>query len=161
MNTRRAFLAGTAGLSAAALAACATGTTNQVVTIAQQVVDDAGLIANGIAAEVGPLQTLGVTLTPDTLTKINAGVTAAKNLVAGMAANVALPLVQQIVADVNAVVAAVGAAGATVPSSVQNVIGAAEALLPLVELAVGLVVAPKVGRMSPAQARRVLAAAHR
>lgn len=156
MQISRRVLLGASALLPLGLAACVG---QDAATIGQQVVTDVRLIANGLAAELPAISTLtGVDAA--TLADINAKVAealaAAQQVVAGMAQSAAQPLVQQIGSDVAAVLAALGGV-TSIPTNVQQIIAAVEALLPVVMAAVGLFAARKATRMTPAQARVVLA----
>jgi hypothetical protein len=70
-------------------------------------------------------------------------------------ANSAKSLVQQALADVQAIVGNLPA-NVNLPSSVQTALAAISALMPVIEAAVGLFGAPRRSSMSPEQARAVL-----
>jgi hypothetical protein len=79
----------------------------------------------------------------------------AQALLAAQDANSAKSLVQQAIADVQAVIGNLPA-NVKLPSSVQTALAAISALMPVIEAAVGLFGAPRRSSMSPEQARAVL-----
>jgi hypothetical protein len=146
MNRRR-FLTGTAiGTAGLALAACANlkGLTAQ--GIAQQVVADAELVANGLAAVVPNLAGVPAALVTVIENVAKDAVQAANDLSATMTATAAQPLVQRIEADVQVVVKDV--AGFVSNVKVSQIISDIETLLPLVMTAVGLVVPAALAKAS-------------
>lgn len=161
MFTRRQLLAGAAAFPfVAALAGCA-GTTAAGSAL-QQAISDAGLIATGLAGALKQLA--AASFSAPILVKATTAVADIQAAVAALAsaasATAAQPLVQRIGADVNAVVGVL--AGLPLPAPVSTALTAASVLLPVIEAAVGIVVsavAPHAqSAMTPAQARRALAA---
>ncbi len=144
------------------LAACAGTTSTQVTQYAQ----DANLIGAGLNGAVAALKA-DPTVSPATIgvvsTYVAAVQTAAQEVATAASANAAQGPTGQLVQAVNALVA--GASGiAVLPPDIRTIFAAASALLPPIEIAVGL--APAAGAapaaMSPDEARlRLAAAAHR
>ena len=157
--TRRAILGATV-FAPVALAGCATlsGNPNQ---IAAQVLNDANLIASGLANALPGLQAskvvpAGVMAQAQALVgKIQAS---AASMSATISKNSAQPIVTQIEQDVNAFAALL--AGLPLPPPYAQVVQAAVVLLPVIEIGVGLAVPAGASHaMTPAEARLVLKAA--
>jgi hypothetical protein len=153
---RRSFFA--AILASSALVACSTITDSGVANAAT----DAALIADGLAAVDVQLGNLGV-IDPKTMTVIGSALGSVQSVATALAKvtdkAAAQPLVTKLETYVNAFVSA--AAGIPLlPPSIQLALQAASILLPVIEVAVGLVLpsAPKASAatMTPAQARLVL-----
>lgn len=154
--TRRiVFSAGLASMFA--IAAC---TTQQANTIGQQVVTDVNILSNGLTPI---LPQLAPSVPPDAQARIAvlvAQVQAAVNaIVPGMTAALAQPTVVTIGNAVNAIAAELQTVPG-IPTNVRNTVTAAQALLPLIEVAVNMVipVGASPSGMSPAQARMILRA---
>ena len=147
---RRHVLTGANTLFVAALIGCARSS-----DVPATVATDAGLIASGLAgafkdisAVPGAIVAALADLASTALALADADTIAS-----------AQPLVQRIEADVNAVVAAVGAL--SLPANATSAIQAAQVLLAVIEAGANLVVAASGARgtMAPEPARLVLAAA--
>lgn len=144
------------------LASCATSNVNNAQVA--QAARDVAAIAGALEAELPALQQAGVPA--DTVAKVSTYVadlqTVSSALSTATTQAAAQPLVQRVESDVNAVLAAVN--GLAIPGTPGAVLRAAAALLPVIEAAVNLVVAPAAApaTMTPDAARTVLnAAAHR
>jgi hypothetical protein len=159
MTTFKRAIAGVSIIALLAVSACAGQTGNQV---AQTVVTDANTLATGLAAELPALAALpGANAAA--IAKIEADVAdlqkATSALSASLTTTQAQPLVQQIEADVNALISV----GATLPlpAGINVAFQAAEVLLPVLEAGVNMAapvgVAP--GHMTPDQALAILRAA--
>ena len=157
--TRRAVLGATV-FAPVALAGCATlsGNPNQ---IAAQVLNDANLIASGLANALPGLQASKVVPAPvmaqaqALVGKIQAS---AASMSATISKNSAQPIVTQIEQDVNSFAALL--AGLPLPPPYAQVVQAAVVLLPVIEIGVGLAVPAGASHaMTPAEARLVLKAA--
>jgi hypothetical protein len=159
MTIFKRAIAGVSVIALLAVSACAGQTGNQV---AQTVVTDANTLATGLAAELPALAALPGANTA-AIAKIKADVAdlqkATSALSASLTTTEAQPLVQQIEADVNALVAA----GATLPlpAGVSVAFQAAEVLLPVLEAGVSMAVpaGAAANAMTPDQAVAVLKAA--
>lgn len=143
------------GVSAIALAACANGQTAQQVT--QNVVTNVGLIANGLVNFLAVSQGLPQA-TRDSVSGYARDISdIAGQISTAMSQNAALPLIQKISADIDAVASAVqgklqpGSQGAIILADIREV-------LPLVQIAVGMVSLAAVPTASPAGAQARLAA---
>lgn len=138
--SRRTLL--TSGAALLALAGCQSRSTAGA-GLAKQVVDDAAAVAGGLQAVLGPLVAV-VGLSPATAATVSNLVgdaaAVAKQLSAAMTTSAAQPLVQQIEADVNGVVAAL--ASLPLPPTISMALMAAQVLLPVIEAAVNLVATP-------------------
>lgn len=139
------------------LAACATSPTPATVA------NDVALIAAGYRGVLPQIGTLaGVTpAIVATAGHAIADLQAAAAAFAGADVTTEQSLVRRIEADVNAVVTAL--AGLSLPTPISTVVQAAQVLLPIVEIDVGLI-APSaatlgISGLTPAQARAVLAGA--
>jgi hypothetical protein len=66
----------------------------------------------------------------------------------------ALPSVQQLEVDFNAIVNSL--AGLPLPPPISSALTAASVLLPIIELAVGMIVPPSASKMTPDEARAIL-----
>lgn len=154
MFSRRLFAA---LLFAPALAMFACSTTS-VTAALKQAASDANIIATAISNALPQLATVQG-IPPDSLTKAASFVVdiqrAAAAISAASTAADAQPSVQQLEAGFNALVGVL--ATLPLPPQVATVIQAANVLLPVIEIAVGMAVTPKAGAMSPDQARAVLA----
>lgn len=157
---RRSVLA-TIPAIAVALAGCAS--TNSTATISNEAVTDLNLIATALEPLGDTVATMAGA-TPAIVAQVNTDVAqlaaAAQAVAPGISTAVAQPSVMTVASALQAIVNALQ--GFALPANVQSVLTAAEALLPLVQMAVGIaiaVAAPKAGAMTPAQARVVLAAA--
>lgn len=134
-------------------------------TSISQVVSDLQLIAQSLTAALPSFSKI-VGIPPATLSKIQDWVAqivaAAQGVASAASAAAAQPYVQQVESIINAILGAL--AGLPLPTSVETVLAAVGALLPVIEVAVGLVapqgtpVASMAARhpMSAAQARMVL-----
>ena len=160
MNMTRRALLGATVLAPVALAGCATlsGNPNE---IAAQVLNDANLIASGLANALPGLQAsnvvpAGVMAQAQALVgKIQAS---AASMSATISKNSAQPIVTQIEQDVNSFAALL--AGLPLPPPFAQVVEAAVVLLPVIEIGVGLAVPAGASHaMTPAEARLVLKAA--
>lgn len=160
---RREFFSGTAKVTfgvvaTAALAAC-NGQT--IATITKTVSDDLHLVSDGLQGALGDLGAGNIAT--DVVTKVTGYVNQIAGVVSQVSADVSKLEGQGIVTQVegllNSTVSAV--ANTDLPALFQQVLHAASALLPVIEGAVGLVVAAlaPADRMDPAQARLILAAA--
>lgn len=140
MISRRTLMTMTSSVALLALAGCSSMARSG---LAKQVVDDVAAIAGGLQAVLGPLSTI-VGISPSTLATVSnlvSGITAvAQQVSAATTTSAAQPLVQQIEADVNAVVAAL--ASLPLPPQISMALMAAQVLLPLIEAAVNLVITP-------------------
>lgn len=147
---RRHVLCGTSALFAALLIGCA-----QSSDVPVTVATDGGLIASGLAGAFKDISAVPGAMVA-ALTDL---ASAAQALADADTIATAQPLVHRIEADVNAVVAAVGAM--SLPANVASAIRAAQVLLVVIEAGVNLVVMASGARetMTPEQARLVLAAA--
>jgi hypothetical protein len=136
---RRNFLV--TGVSLIALVGC---TAAQVTAALQQAAADAQSIGNGLKAVLPQIGTL-VGINPATVALIGSAVadiqTAAAGIGAAASASAALPSVQQLEGDFNSIVSAL-AAVPLIPPPISTALQAASILLPPIESAVGLVVAP-------------------
>ena len=146
--TRRHLLVASTAL--VPLAACQPGTTVQTVTDA--IVADIGLVAGGLTGilpNLSGLGTLAATIVQDVKD-------AASQIKAGLAANVAAPLVQRIQNDILVIANAIGSVN--VPALVSQVIAAAQVLVKAVMPLIGLLVpvAATQNGMTPDVARAVL-----
>jgi hypothetical protein len=157
--TRRNLLrlAATTALVAPLVAAC---TAQQIATIAQNVVNDAGLVASGLSGILPTIAAItGISATTvSSITSIAQDIaSAASSITAAMSQAEAQGPVQTIEAGVDSFVQALG--GISLPSAVSQVIQAAQVLLPAIETAVGIVTAVGAapGGMSVDQARQILA----
>lgn len=146
----------------APLAACAGQTPSQ---IAADVVSDSQLIATGLSKELPVINNL-TGIPSATLAKfladLNSVITIAQSITAEAAAVQAAPLIQQIAGYIgNALsIATTAPVNALLPPGVLPVLEAANALLPVLMAAVGLVGSPEVpASMTPAAARAILASA--
>lgn len=160
MNRRRALLV----LAAAPIAACQAGGTAPVVPLPPQLpewVKDLKLVADGLAGALPMLGALG--LSAATAAEVQAWISRLEQI--ADAAVAAVPadgratvgtFVQVASSIVTALSSVVG-----LPSSVSSVLVAAQALLPVIQIAVGFLMAPRGSTMSAAQARAVLTAARR
>jgi hypothetical protein len=157
MISRRSILAVT---PLAALAACAGQSADQTIAT---VAADANTIAGGlqgVLAQLGPLNVPG--LTPSVISTVGVAVSQIQTVAASISgvtsAAAAQPLVQKIETYLNTIVAAL--AGLPLPPPVSTALQAAAILLPIIEVAVGLVVqqAAKAapGAISPDEARMIL-----
>lgn len=148
--SRRHLMAGVTVIGAPFIVAGSCQLTTQQVT--EAVVSDIGLIASGLSAILPQLSTLGALAT----TVVNDAKTAAAQIKAGLAANVALPFVQKVQADLQLILTT--AAQINVPDLVTKIVQAGITLvntvLPL--LGVTVAAAPAPGAMTPDQARLVL-----
>jgi hypothetical protein len=147
---RRHVLTGTSTMFVAALIGCARSS-----DVPATVATDAGLIASGLAGSFK-----GVSAVPGVVvTALTDLTSAAKALADADTIASAQPLAQRMEADVNAVVAAVGAL--PLPANMASAIQAAQVLLVVIEAGVNLAVTASGARgaMTPEQARLVLAAA--
>ena len=161
---RRQFLASTAlTLVGGALVAC---TQTQLNAGVAKAAADVTLISDTFITIVPQLATIeGVT--PAVQAKVTNAVTQleglAKQLTVVSTATQAQPLMLQVESDVNTVVTTL--ATLPIPGPIGTQLKAAAVLLPLAELAIGLVtntgkaMSAAGGGMSPAEARRVLQAA--
>lgn len=155
---KRTTFAALAGAALLALVGCTNGTLNNqaVATVAQ----DVAIIANGLKGALPALGTAGA-IPADKLGAISQAIanlqTVSVTIAAAASTSAALPDVQQVEADVNAIVAAlVGVPG--LPQNVTLALVAAQVLLPVVETAVGMIVppSPKAYAMTPNEARAIL-----
>lgn len=165
MLSRRALLATTALVPAAALVACAGTTVPQAL---QQAAQDVLLIDN---AFVAILPDLGPLLSASTLAIVQQAVTGIQSVAAAITGATTIasaqPLVIQLESDINAIVGAV--AGLNLPGTIGQVITAASILLPVIEVALNMILpapTPAMARlraqaagMTPATARVILRAA--
>lgn len=144
LNRRALLQRSTCGMAllatSALLAACNPG---QVAQISSEVASDAGIIASGLQGALAGLTTLGIAgLTPakaQTVGDAIAGIKSIASALAGAAtASAAQPMVQQLEADLNAIVAAL--AGLPLPPQIALPLQAATVLLPIIEAAVGMVI---------------------
>lgn len=163
--SRRAFMGVAASVSAAAmLAACAAlDPNNTPQQNLAQVVADVSSIATAFGKALPQIQALN--LSEDIRARINASVANLQAVTVAVAAaatstTAEQPLIQKVETDVNAVVDALAAIPLPVPLS--SIIQAATILLPIIEIAVGLVVPAQAKAragaipMSPDEARAVL-----
>jgi len=155
---RRHLLRTVALVPVAALVACNAA---NIQTVTKAVVNDVSLIASGLQGALPQFATVTGISTAQLATitgEVNAIVIAAGQVVEGIAANLAQPIVQQIGADFSTLQSA--AAGLNLPDVLKTILAAAQVLLPVIETAVGIfVAAAPAGGMTPARARAVLAAA--
>ena len=155
MMSRRALLGASALVLPFGLAACQ----ESLTTVPSTAVTDLNLMSQALTAQLPLLQADGVDAA--TIAKVQAQVTA----IAGQVATVTItmleaeaqPVVNQVATDVGAVETALG--NITLPAAVQKVIAAVEALIPVVQVAVGIAVAAGAQTMAPEDARQVLRAA--
>ncbi len=164
---RRALLGATVLATPALLLGCAPG--DMIQTVTAQSVTDVDLIANALESGLPALQILtGANLTAvSTVTaEIKSIVAAAAGFVPTVSQATGQNIVRQISTDFGALTQALS--GTPLPPNVQTVLLAVQALLPLIEVAVGLVTASvkagvqngaQTGGMTPAAARAVLQAA--
>ena len=153
--SRRSLFAGLAGTSLLGLAGCAGLTAQQV---AQKVVTDVELIANGFAKAL-PALTLPsqyASAVARLAVYMKEVVTISSGISASLTKTAAQPVVAQIIQDINA---ALGVAAALpLPPPIQQLLVAASILVPVLESGVGLPVTVSASRssMTPAQARDYL-----
>lgn len=147
---RRHFLTGTGALLVVTLNGCA-GSSDVPVSV----VSDAGLIAAGLAGAFKDVSAVPGAVVA-ALTDL---ASAAEALADADTIAFAQPMVLRIEADMNALVAAVGAL--PLPANAASAIQAAQVLLTVIEAGVNLLVTASAapGAMTPQQARLVLAAA--
>lgn len=153
---RRGFML-FAGCGALSLSGCAIPT--KALTITGTAVSDISLIASGIAAGFPALEASGL-VNAKTLATVQGYITQLTSI-AGTITNTSSQLqgqsaVQQMETILNAIVAAL--AGLSLPAPFGPALIAANALLPVVEVAVGLAVSAVAGApaMSPEAARAAL-----
>ena len=157
--TRRRLLSSTALVPfGAALAGCATLQAPGVPAGLQQVAQDVALIAQGLGHATLSLPGLIPAGTLATVQKYLAQINQVAELL-GQAPTAAAgaPLIQQLEGAINGIVAATGTL--QLPGKWNDALAAVEALLPVIEVAVGLVVpTARAARsaMTPAQARQLL-----
>lgn len=157
---RRSILRTTA-LAAVLIAPMAACTTGQIQTVEAQALSDLSLVSSGIQA-FGPLfsATTGVSATAVAAAEaIISDITAAAATISSATTDTAAqPVVTKIEGYVTALLSIAGQY--TLPANVSAILVAAKALLPVIEAAVGIVIAaaPANGMM-PTQARQILAAA--
>jgi hypothetical protein len=160
MNRRKLLSSIALGSAAVMLAGCATGSTS-ASTIAAQAASDIGLIGSGLSGALSGLSASGavsataisqITGYINSIEAVATTVTTATSATAGQSA------VQQIETLLNSLVSA--ASGLPLPAPFSTALSAASVLLPVVEVAVGLVSsAASAGAMvpmTPAQARLIL-----
>lgn len=145
-----------AGVSALALGGCASFSTGQIAS-------DASNLAAGLQGMMAQLGQLALNIPTTVMSAVGTAITSlqkAADAVAGVYTTAsALPLVQQIAGYVNAVVAALSSVPG-IPTAIQLILQAAQAILPIIEAAVGMVVtAVSATAMSPTQARQILTGA--
>src|SRR6185437_15270383 len=146
---RRNFLTGTATVGAAGLALAACSTFKNLTTpqaIVQQVLNDAGIIANGLANVVPAIQGVPANIVTVLTDAAKDAETAASDLSATMTSNVAQPLVARIEGDVQTFVKDL-AAFATSPT-VQSIMSDIQIVLPLLVTAVGLALPAGVAKVA-------------
>lgn len=160
---RRTLLAVSALAPAAILAGCAT--TGSVTTISAQVVSDVNLIANALESELPALQTvIGTNLSAGNtvLEQIKAIVAAAAGFADTISQANAQGIVTQIATDYGALMQTLAPVMGLLPPPIPQVLTAAGILLPVIEIALGMVTTAGAKAPDPAtvaQARVVLAAA--
>lgn len=153
--TRRRLLSYTA-LTAAGLAltGCATGSPPA------QYAEDAKLVGDALVALVTKLGSVAG-LTPATLARYTSyasqAATLAGQVAAALTRDAAEPLVVQLVGVAQAALDALAGSSGVIPPEVATALRAVSALLPVLQVAVGLLAAPR-GAMAPEDARRVLRA---
>jgi len=147
---RRDVLTSTSILFVAALIGCASSS-----DVPATVATDAGLIASGLAGSFKDISGVPGAI----MAALTDLADAAQALADADTIASAQPLVQRVEADVNTVVAAVGAL--PLPANATSALQAAQVLLVVIEAGVNLVVTAGAARaaMTPEQARLVLAAA--
>lgn len=136
-----------------------------VAVVSQQAAQDVSLIANGLSSALsglGNVQGISASLVGTVGSYVAAIQKVASSVTAGMANATAASAVQQIETLLNSIVGAL--AGLALPSPFGPVLAAATVLLPIVEAAIGMVVAavhpaPAASAMTPDAARLVLQAA--
>lgn len=153
-------------IAALAMLASVTACTNssQVDNRAVAVVaQDVAIIANGLKGAL-PALAVAAKIPAENMASINQAITSLETLssvVASAASTTqALPAIQQVETDVNAIVAAlVGIPG--LPTNVTLALAAAQVLLPVIETSVGMIVPPPAPTahayaLSPEDARAIL-----
>jgi hypothetical protein len=158
--TRRRLLQTTALTAPAlALAACSAGSVTSTSTVAQQVIADVSTLALGVASLLPALGTLKG-IPADAIAKAGTAIntiTAAATQISGTITQAqALPIIQNIGANVNTLISVLTPFLGLLPPPYGTVIMAAQVLLPVIEAAVGLAVPPAAGGMSVDHARMVL-----
>jgi len=142
MTNRRGFLATSALVGAGVIAGCANLKNVTPAVVGQAVVNNLSLIKAGVAALLAVLGTVNV-IPPATLVTVTAKLqtisTFINTVAVGMSQAAAQPIIQQIVATFGAVVTALQ--GLTLPTTVQNILKAIQILMPVIETAVGILIA--------------------
>jgi hypothetical protein len=160
MNRRKLLSSIALGSVAVVLAGCQSTVSSSASTIAAQAASDIGLIGSGLSGALSGLSASGTVSSSavsqiagyiNAIEAIAATVTTATSATAGQTA------VQQIETLLNSLVSA--ASGLPLPAPFSTALSAASVLLPVVEVAVGLVTTATAGAMvpmTPAQARLIL-----
>lgn len=146
---RRQLGLSVAGLSlAAALAGCA-GVS--VATIPSIVIADLGLIKNGLSVILGLAQSVGMSPALSTTITTDAGraLSAISTVAEGMSLSLGKSIIEQIVTDTNAVLAALNGSGLTFSPTITQVISALTVLGRVVAASIGLIGAGGPGAPSP------------
>lgn len=144
-----------AGVSALALGGCASFSTGAIAT-------DVSNLSGGLQGMLVQIGQIGLNIPTAIMSAVGTAIASLQKAADAIAATYttaqALPLVQQVAAYVNAVVAALTTVP-SLPSIISGILTAAQAILPIIEAAVGMLVgAVTASPMSPSQARAILAA---
>jgi hypothetical protein len=111
-------------------------------------------LASGLTAQ---FPSIAGTLSSDTLTKVQAGLTTLSGLAGSLSTSMSQSGAQPVISQVVTVVGQIAQlAGPLLPPPWGLAVSAALALLPIISQAVGLAVAPQAGGMTPEQARVIL-----
>lgn len=152
--TRRTLLRAAALIPVAAVVACTGQTVPQALQLAAQ---DTALLLSGLSPVVSQLTGL---VSADSLAAAQGWLGKLQGAAAQLAGlsttSAAVPVVQQVEQAVNAIVGVAAPLLAVTPAG--PILTAASVLLPVIEVAVGMVVPPAAGGMTPAQARQILSA---
>ena len=160
MNRRRALTL----IAAAPLAACQATSGPVVVPVPVNLpewVKDLKLVADGLAGVLPLLAPLG--LSAATTAEVQAWLARLEQIADAAVAAVPADGKATVGTFVQAAAAVVSVLSGVdgLPSSVTSILVAAQALLPIIQIAVGFLMTPRGSPMAPAQARAVLAAARR
>jgi hypothetical protein len=160
MNRRKLLSSIALGSAAVVLAGCQSTGGGSTSTIAAQAASDIGLIASGLTGALSSLSASN-TVSPSAVSQITGYINAieavAATVTTATSATAGQTAVQQIETLLNSLVSA--ASGLPLPAPFSTALSAASVLLPVVEVAVGLVTTASAGAtvpMTPAQARLIL-----
>lgn len=137
-------------LGMAALAGCSTFKGLTSPTVPNMVIADLALVKNGLSVIIGMVQGFGfpAPLAATIMDKASTAIALISTVAAGMAKSAGMTIVNQIVADVTALVTAIQGAGLPLPPLVIQVLNAIQTLEPVIEAAVGIITS-SVGAPSP------------